>query len=115
MAILDLVLRANSRYELVVFDRLLPEERRLFAALPQDPDFYGVLRPAPGSGLGWKAVDRDTALLLFTLREPGPLPAYVAASLGAAAPRTVGRLVAEGILEADAGKGFVSGAAAFPL
>jgi hypothetical protein len=115
MALLELAFRANPRYELVVFDRLPTGDRERFAALPREPDSYGVLRPAPDTGLGWKAVDRDTALLLFTLREPGRLPAYVATSLGVVAHRTIARLVAEGILEVDDGQGFVSGAAASRL
>ncbi len=35
-----------------------------------------------GAGLGLKSVDRETALLFLTLREPGPLPSYVRAMLG---------------------------------
>ena len=54
--------------------RLIDEH---FAALVRkDPDFYGILRPRPGeaAALGVKSVDRETALLFLTLREPGPLP-----------------------------------------
>ena len=115
MALLELTFRANPRYQLLVFDRLPSEARVRLAALPQGPDFYGVLRPTQDGSQGWKSVDRDTALLLFTLREPDRLPAYVTSSLGAAAHRTIARLVAEGILEADDGQGFVSGPAASRL
>jgi hypothetical protein len=60
-------------------------------------------------------VDRDTALLFLTLREPGPLPAYVRRMSGEAA-RVAAQLVADGILEIATGEdGFVSGAAAFGL
>ena len=34
------------------------------------------MRPREAAGLGVKSVDRETALLFLTLREPGPLPAY---------------------------------------
>jgi hypothetical protein len=60
-------------------------------------------------------VDRDTALLLLTLREPGPLPGYAMEALGASAARTLARLVADGVLEVREGEGFVSGAAALAL
>src|SRR5438270_10163890 len=75
-SVLDLPLRANIAFELVLFDRLPAGERRLLAGLARDPEHYGVLRPRPGSGLGLKAVDRETALLFLTLARPGPLPGY---------------------------------------
>jgi hypothetical protein len=113
--ILTSLLRANSLYDLVLFDRLPDDERRALADLAKAPGFYGLLRPRDGSGLGVKSVDRDTALLFLTLREPGPLPAYVRAALGDGASRTVSRLVADGVLEIEQGGGFVSGAGAADL
>jgi len=104
-------LRANPACELVLADRLEPELRRSLAELEKDPGFYGVLR----SGTTLKAVDRDTALLFLTLREPGPLPAYVRRMSGEEAAGTVARLVADGIMEIAAEGGFVSGPAAFEL
>jgi hypothetical protein len=108
-------LRANPEYELVLFDRLPAGERRALADLSREPGFYGVLRPQGGSELVLRSVDRDTALLFLTLREPGSLPAYARASLGEAAPRTVARLVADGVLEVAGDRGFVSGPAAMEL
>jgi hypothetical protein len=109
-------LRANPAYELVLWDRLAPEERHALDRLPRDPDFYGILRPRSpeeaGAALGVKAVDRDTALLFLTLREPGPLPSYVRSALGEAAGRTVERLIADGVLEIEHDGGFVWGPAA---
>ena len=112
--ILSRELRANPLYELVLFDRLPEDERRALSELAREPGFYGVLRPR-GEGLGIRSVDRDTALLFLTLREPGPLPAYVRGMLGEAAGRTVARLVADGVLEVANGDEFVSGAAALKL
>jgi hypothetical protein len=111
----DRAFRANPLYELALFDRLGPEERHALEDLRKDPDFYGVLRPRAGAPpLGVKAVDRETALLFLTLREPGPLPSYVGAVLGRDAERTVRRLVADGVLEVEGEAGsFVTGAAAF--
>ncbi len=57
-------------------------------------------------------MSRETALLLFTLREPGPLPAYAAA--GGGVPRQIAELVADGVLELDDGGRFVSGPEALP-
>jgi len=106
--------RANPAYELALWDRLAPGERRALERLREAPDFYGILRPLAGTpGLGVKSVDRETALLFLTLREPGPLPSYVRALLGEAAGTAMARLVADGILEIEKGGAFVSGAAAF--
>ena len=87
----------------------------MLADLAREPGFYGVLRPAAGIGLGLKSVDRDTALLFLTLREPGLLPSYVRSELGDAALRTVSRLVADGVLEVEDDGAFLSGAAALGL
>lgn len=108
--------RANAAYELLLFDRLEPKERAALAELRSDPSFYGVLRPRPGCAqLGRKSIDRETALLFLTLAQPGPLPAYVNELFGDDANRAVARLVADGILEVDAGEGFVCGADALAL
>jgi hypothetical protein len=113
--LLERELRANPAYRLVLFDRLDGAERAALAGLAGEPDFYGLLCPAPGSALGVKSVCRETALLFLTLREPGPLPAYVRALNGPETPRLVARLVADGILEAALDGGFVSGAGAREL
>lgn len=112
--LLGRVFRANPAYELALWDRLAPEERRALERLREDPGFYGVLRPrAETAGSGLKSADRETALLFLTLREPGPLPAYVRAILGEATERTIARLVADGVFEIEREGAFVSGPAAF--
>jgi hypothetical protein len=113
--LLERDLRANPAYRLVLFDRLESAEREALAGLAGEADFYGLLRPAPGSGLGVKSVCRETALLFLTLHQAAPLPAYVRALNGAETPRLVARLVADGILEVALDGGFVSGAAAQEL
>src|SRR5580658_5715152 len=96
-------LRANPAFELVLHDRLPAPDRRQLADLERDPEHYGVLRPRlPGSGLGLRAVDRETALLFLTLGLPGPLPGYVRARLGIDAAEAVARLVADAVLEVEA-------------
>jgi len=116
-ALLERPLRANPAFRLVLFDRLPAGQRRQLAGLAGDPDHYGVLRPRRGTGLGLKAVDRETALLFLTLARPGPLPAYVRSRLGDdGAALALARLVADGVLEIErAPDGFVSGAAAMSL
>lgn len=105
-------LRANPRYALVLAERLAPAERRLLGDADREADLYGVLRPAPGSGLELRSASSDTALLFLTLGEPGPLPAYVAARLGDEAGATVGRLVLDGVLEIEHEGEYVCGTAA---
>jgi hypothetical protein len=115
--LLELPLRANPAFRLVLFDRLPAGQRRQLAGLARDPEHYGVLRPRRGTGLGLKAVDRETALLFLTLARPAPLPSYVRSRLGdAGAALALARLVADGVLEIErAPAGFVSGAAAMSL
>jgi hypothetical protein len=113
--VLSRTLRANPLYDLVLFDRLPEEERRALAEASREPGFYGVLRARGDSRLAVRSVDRETALLFLTLRDPGPLPGYARGLLGEAAGRTVARLVADGVLEVADGDGFVSGPAALRL
>ncbi|HVT57914.1 MAG TPA: hypothetical protein VHR45_05910 [Thermoanaerobaculia bacterium] len=104
-------LRANPAYELVLLDRLTENERQGLGALAWESDLYGVLQPRGAAGLGAKTVDRETALLFLTLREPGPLPGYVR-SFGEEGLQRVALLIADGVLEIAAGEAFVSGAPA---
>jgi hypothetical protein len=104
--------RANPQYELVVFDRLPPEQQDMLRDLTKDPDFYGVLLPQE-AGLGIKSVGRDTALLFLTLSRPGPLPSYVRGVYGEQANQAIAGLVLDGVLEIDSGGAFSSGAAAY--
>jgi hypothetical protein len=106
--------RANPAYELVLFDRLTAEERQALANLKQDPNFYGILRPR-SPGLSLKSLNRDTALLLFTLQTPGPLPEYMTQAPGADREEVVAKLVLDRILEIEAGGLFLSGADAHGL
>lgn len=107
--------RANPAYELVLFDRLPPEAQQQLSGLDRDPDLYGVLRPREGSGLAFKSVCRETALLFLTLREPGPLPAYVKADRDGGWRQSVAALILDGIIEIETMDGFRSGADACQL
>jgi hypothetical protein len=57
-------------------------------------------------------VDRETALLLLTLRTPGPLPRYARRLLGRDAGHTITNLVLDGVLEIELAGAFRSGPAA---
>lgn len=108
--------RASPHHELVLFDHLDAQARDALADLARDPGFYGILRPRTGQpSAALRSVDRETALLLLTLREPGPLPLY--ARQADPTGDAVRRLVLEGVLEVGDGEAFVSGpdAAASPL
>jgi hypothetical protein len=111
----EAIFRANRQYELVLFDRLPPDQKELLDGLRHDPDLYGILRPCGQSELGIKSVCRDTALLFFTLLEPGPLPGYVKASLAAQCNQEIAELVLDGVLEIERDGTFVSRADAFDL
>lgn len=106
--------RAGKDYELVVFDRLPPEEQILLAELREDAGFYGILRPRADSGRTIRTVDRDTALLWLGAQAPGPLPFFVWESPGTAvdAERRVTQLVLDGVLEVAIDNEYVSGAQA---
>jgi hypothetical protein len=114
VALASATLRASPGYELVLLDRLRAAEREAVAAAGED-EVYGLLRPAPGSGLEPRVVSPDTALLFTALAEEGPLPAYARAQLGPAAERTVARLVLDGVLEVRHGARYLSGPEASSL
>ena len=105
--------RANPNYELVLFDRLPPEQREMLGRLRNAPDFYGVLLARGAPDLGIKSVCRETALLYLTLREPGPLPAYVRATLGERCNQEIAQLVLDGVLEIQRDGAFVTRADAY--
>lgn len=108
--LLSRVLRTQPEYDLVVADRLRPEELRAAGPLVDQADFYGILRPrSAASARPLKAIDTSTALLLHTLREPAPLPAFALRALGGGAAAAVARLVADGVLEVEIDGAFASG------
>jgi HopA1 effector protein family len=108
---IDGTFRLHPAVELVVFDRLGVADQARVAALTRDPAFYGLLI----TGSTTKAVDRDSALLLLTLREPGPIPRYARQALGDRAGRTIMGWVLDGILEVERGGAFVTGVTAVSL
>lgn len=94
------VLRANPAYEPVLFDRLPEAQRGQLGRLGDDPELYGLLRPHDSAaGLGTKSLDRETALLFFTLGEPGPLPTYARRLLGGGADHKIAELVLGEVLQ----------------
>ncbi|MEM6797028.1 MAG: hypothetical protein AAF725_23840, partial [Acidobacteriota bacterium] len=108
------ILRTSRAYRLVLADRLGSAERRRLGERCQEPDFYGALRRVSGEG-AVRAVDRETALLLLSLREPGPIPRFFLRGGGAAKlRRTVAALIQEGALEIQGADGAFRRAAAAP-
>lgn len=111
--ILEATFRANPEYEVVLFERLPPEQQEYLKELRNEPDFYGVFRPRGESALTMKSAPRDAALLCMTLREPGPLPQFVRTLFGTGSNQAIAELVLDGILEIEDDGGFVSGSQAF--
>jgi hypothetical protein len=107
--------RANRDYSLVLFDRLPAEQQDLLRDLTKDPDFYGVLQPSPGSQRKTKSACQNTALLLFTLMEPGPIPGYVLTTLGERANQSIAEMVLDEVLMIEHEGEFVCGSAAYDL
>lgn len=107
--------RANPNYKLILFDRLPPEQQGALKDLQEDPDFYGILYPRAETSLGIKSVCQETALLFFTLQEPGKLPSYVRARFGEQCNQAIAELVLDGMLEIEHNGTFVSGADAYEL
>jgi hypothetical protein len=94
----------------VLYDRLDATLKTQLADLARNPDFYGVaLDRITGST---KSLDRDSALLLHTMRAPGVLPHYALRLLGASATRTITGYVLDRVLEIEVDGRFVSGSAA---
>ncbi len=112
MLIGEAVLRSNPGYELVLLDRLEPQER---GRMTEEADGrhvpYGLLRPSGDSGLEPRVVSVDTALLFMTLAVPGRCPEYVKTGLGDRLAASLGRLVLDGILQVEVDGEFLSGAA----
>jgi hypothetical protein len=113
--ILDASFRANPEYQLCLFDRLPPDQQDALRDLTKDADFYGVLIPREGANRSTKSVCRDTALLLYALNEPGPLPAYVRTMLGDRCNQAIAELVLDDVLQIESQGAFVCGSAAYDL
>ncbi len=110
----DLVFRTSPDWDLLVFDRLSPPERRAVGEQIEDPNLYGVLRRQDGGAI--KVIDRDLALLLFTLEHPGSLPRFLRRELEPEPLRRwVRGLVADGVLELAHQGGFLRRAEALDV
>ena len=107
--------RAGVAYDLVVFDRLSPDEQMWLVELRADPDFYGVLRPRPGSGRTIKAVGKGTALLWLTLQSPGSLPFFVFGNDSNEVVSAIPELLLDGVIEVEENGRFLSGPEAAEL
>lgn len=107
-ALTESIFRTHAACELVLADRLSAAERRALGRRLDDPSVFGLLKR--GGAAAAKVVDRDAALLLFTLHEPGPLPRFLRREMGdEALRRWVRGLLAAGILELRLDGGFVTG------
>ena len=106
---------ANREYTLVLFDRLPSDQQELLRDLTKDPEFYGVLLPPSNTLRKPKSACQSTALLLYSLMEPGPIPAYVQATLGPSANQAIAELVLDEVLMIEHEGTFLCGSAAYDL
>ncbi|MDX6694647.1 MAG: hypothetical protein QOF02_2250 [Blastocatellia bacterium] len=102
--------RFNPAYRFSSFDQLTEEDRRLLGTIDGDPEICGILVPS-APGLSVKAVCRNTALLLESLRSPGFLSTETQKEFSQG-NSTLLRLVLDSVLEVQLGDAFVSGASA---
>jgi hypothetical protein len=113
--ILERVFRSNPAYELVAFDRLPPDRQELFAELAGDPDFYGLLLPRVSGAHSIKSVCRETAQLVRSMVQCGPLPRYVLDQTKDNTNQAIAELVLDEVLEVEHEGRFISGPEAYPL
>ena len=102
--------RASPNYQLIPFDHLPDKFRLQLGESAERPGFYGLLLPSK-DWLTPKTACEDTALLFYTLVQPGPLPSFVRAKFRDDAAEAIAQLVLDGILEisTDPDELFVSG------
>lgn len=109
-ALLGRTFRFNPSYKFISFDQLTEADRHRLGAKGDDPEFCGVLLPS-APGLSVKAVCRNTAQLLESLRSPRSLPTDTRREF-AQRGSTLVRLVLDSVLEVQLGDDFVTGAGA---
>jgi hypothetical protein len=106
-------LRSSGAFTLVGFDELEPSEQESLASLRDDPDFYGILKPASAL-LPAKSVSKEAALLFLTLQRAQKIPTLLASIFGDDLSPLHG-LLADGVLEVEHDGTFVSGQSALAL
>ena len=106
-------LRAAPHVDLRRLDELPADQRAAFRDLEGDRDFYGLLIPRSPLTINIKAVQRRTAELFATLRQPALLDEE--SRHDAELVEEIRDLVLDGILEVESAGTFVSGADAHPL
>lgn len=112
-ALHEIRFRSSPLVELKQLAELEPDQREPFLELENDPEFFGLFVPRPPFQMNLKSVARPTAELFRTLAAPSRLDD---ALLGDDESRDdVVDLVLDGILEIEAGDGFVCGADALPV
>jgi hypothetical protein len=104
-------LRVGPAYTLILRGDLTLKLREALSLALEDRAVAGVLVPADGGRRTVKAVDATTVLLWEALRRPRAVPSDLWDRLGEGAAIALARLVADDVLERDAGD-WISGPAA---
>ena len=108
--------RASPAYSLTYLDQLPSDQKDAFKDLVDVNEFCGLLVPNQDSdGRSAKAICDDTARLLLSLQQAGPLPDNVIQEAGNDFTASLMQLVMDGVLEIKCEGKFVSGAAAYTI
>ena len=107
--------RSNPLYEAVPFNRLGRAEREALVPWQESIDSFGVLIPKAEANLPVTAITRATALLFFTMQQPGPLPDYLLQMPPAQQKKAVSALILDNVLEIQGPHGFLGGSGALSV
>jgi len=106
-------IRTNPAYQLRCIDQLDAPLRAAVGNLAREDDFFGVLVPPDGSQLPMRAVSRDLALLLLTIRQACPVPRLLESLFGKNTNLQLWSLIQDGIVQIIDGEGPISVKQAF--
>ncbi|WP_342719866.1 hypothetical protein AAG068_27910 (plasmid) [Bacillus paramycoides] len=110
-----MVFRSNPNYGIAMLDQLPFQIKQLFTHLENDENHYAILYPFYSFQLEIKSICKNTALLFYTLQQPGILPSSFKALFGENSLELIAKMVLDGILEIQNNGSFISGTAAYPL
>jgi len=105
----SITFRANPLYEAVPFNRLEQAVSEALVPWQEPTDSFGVLIPKAGTNLSVSAINRDTALLFFTMQQPGPLPDYLLQMPPVQQKKAISALILDNVLEIQGPHGFLGG------
>ncbi len=115
MDILKRKYRRSPEYRILRFENLDESLKLKLRDLEADPDFYGILEPVRNKELLIKSINKDTALFLLSLSDPGYIPNYVLNFRKSEIVQQIKSLLLDNILEIEIGGKFLAGTAVVTL